>query len=200
MTRPFDYPSEPLQRRHGPLGYSFVESFKPWLRDEFDFRCVYCLRRERWEPNRNTFEIDHVRSMTDHPELSTVYDNLVYACSNCNAAKRHQVIPDPGRTLLSNCVVVGENGLLYSSSSEALRVIDLLGLNDPGYVRFRKRWIEIIILAEKIDRELFVSLLSCPDDLPDLVGLRPPLGNSRPLGVQQSAFVRREAGVLPSIY
>ena len=42
---PFDYPVASHQRRHGPRGYSQPESYRPWLRDEFSFRCVYCLSK-----------------------------------------------------------------------------------------------------------------------------------------------------------
>ena len=48
MTAPFDYPAQPHIRRHGPIGYADYASFRPWLRDEFVFRCVFCLRRESW--------------------------------------------------------------------------------------------------------------------------------------------------------
>lgn len=37
------YPANSHERRHGPLGYVDYKSYKPWLRDEFTFRCVYCL-------------------------------------------------------------------------------------------------------------------------------------------------------------
>ena len=46
---PFAYPALPHIRRHGPQGYNDTESFRPWLRAEFMFRCVFCLVRERWE-------------------------------------------------------------------------------------------------------------------------------------------------------
>lgn len=49
---PFAYTSTPHQRRHGPSGYDSYEAYKPWLRDEFVFRCVYCLEREMWYPDR----------------------------------------------------------------------------------------------------------------------------------------------------
>ena len=35
----FEYPSELHVRRHGPRGYRDYRSYKPWLRDEFDFCC-----------------------------------------------------------------------------------------------------------------------------------------------------------------
>ncbi len=40
MTDPFSYPNRPHVRRHGPRGYANYESYRPWLRDEFSFRCV----------------------------------------------------------------------------------------------------------------------------------------------------------------
>ena len=74
---PFDYPAGPHRRRHGPKGYAAPESFRPWLRDEFAFRCVYCLRRERWEPGLSAFEIDHWKPAAQHPSLALDYDNLL---------------------------------------------------------------------------------------------------------------------------
>ena len=44
----FDYPDQRNEQRHGPSGYASYEPCRPWLRDEFDFRCVYCLKRETW--------------------------------------------------------------------------------------------------------------------------------------------------------
>jgi hypothetical protein len=38
--------------------------------------------------------------------------------------------------------------------------------------------------------------MAYPDDLPDLRRLRPPGGNSKPEGVNQSAFALRERGAL----
>ena len=49
--RLFAYPRELHERRHGPLGYLDYGDYRPWLRDEFQFRCVYCLCRERWFPD-----------------------------------------------------------------------------------------------------------------------------------------------------
>jgi len=42
------YPRHLHIRRHSPRGYRTYRAYKPWLRDEFAFRCVYCLWRERW--------------------------------------------------------------------------------------------------------------------------------------------------------
>lgn len=57
----FEYPSAAVSRHHGPSGYVDWASYKPWLRDEFLFRCVYCLSRERWKPEgQDAFSVDHV--------------------------------------------------------------------------------------------------------------------------------------------
>ncbi len=40
MTPLFVYPTLPHVRRHGPRGYADYPSYRPWLRDEFAFRCV----------------------------------------------------------------------------------------------------------------------------------------------------------------
>ncbi len=45
----FDYPESQQERVHEPAGYVSYESFRPWLRDEFTFRCV-CRVRFRIEP------------------------------------------------------------------------------------------------------------------------------------------------------
>ena len=67
---PFAYPSDPHQRMHGPAGYKDYAQYKPWLRDEFTFRCVYCLETgEFWYPDRAvSFSADHVESKKAAPQ------------------------------------------------------------------------------------------------------------------------------------
>lgn len=47
---PFRFAAAPHVRKHGPGGYEMYQSYKDWLRDEFTFRCVYCLEREHGIP------------------------------------------------------------------------------------------------------------------------------------------------------
>jgi 5-methylcytosine-specific restriction endonuclease McrA len=89
---PFVYPDQPQVRQHGPQGYRDLGSFRPWLRDEFSFRCVCCLRREAWD-RAVSLEIDHFLPKSRVPELGLEYDNLLYICRRCNAAKGVQAIP-----------------------------------------------------------------------------------------------------------
>jgi len=42
--------------------------------------------------------------------------------------------------------------------------------------------------------------LGFPDDLPDLASKRPPGGNTRPNGLNQSCFEQRKRGERPDVY
>ncbi len=77
---PLAYPSTAHVRRHGPMGYAEDEKYKPFLRDEFDYRCVYCLCREAWSPEgASHFSVEHlIVAGTAAPGL-TRYETLVYA-------------------------------------------------------------------------------------------------------------------------
>ena len=107
---PFDYSPQPHVRAHGPQGYAAYPRFLPWLRDEFSFRCVYCLAREQWISRLGGFAIEHFTPVSRDPLLTTQYDNLLYACSACNLAKGVQSVPDPTQTLVGAAVVVHDDG------------------------------------------------------------------------------------------
>jgi hypothetical protein len=200
MTGPFVYPASPHQRRHGPRGYADYASYRPWLRDEFAFRCVYCLVREQWGQIPGAFDIDHFLAAAHHPELSTTYENLVYSCAGCNAAKGELTTPDPCRALVHPAVQVKVDGSITATTREGRRLIRLLGLDSPVYVEVRSLWLNVIALAARHDKALFRRLMGFPVDLPDLRLLRPPGGNQRPEGIEASHLCRRERGELPDVY
>jgi len=197
---PFEYPAVPHQRKHGPQGYVEYERFRPWLRDEFAFRCVYCLLREQWVVRSGGFAVEHFLSVSRSPETATDYDNLLYACAACNLAKAAKVVPDATLALTAAAVLIHEDGRLEALTAPAREVVRSLGLNDPRYVRFRGRWIRIVRLAQSHDPALLRDLLGYPGDLPDLSRLRPPGSNSRPEGIAQSHFALRERGELAETY
>ncbi len=197
---PFNYPATPLVRRNGPVGYQAYHSFRPWLRDEFSFRCAFCLRRERWEPDPRVFEIDHLRPMSGFPGLTVEYTNLVYSCTVCNGAKGAEAVPDPSQVLTTAAVSVRPDGTLVPQTPVARRLVRQLDLNDPPFVEWRRQMIRIVELAAVHDPALHQSLLAYPDDLPDLSVLKPPGGNQLPAGVATSHFQRRANGTLAEQY
>jgi hypothetical protein len=63
------------------------QAYKPQLRKEFLFRCAYCETREPELGGSQSFHIDHYRPKKKFPLLISAYNNLVYACRNCNTYK-----------------------------------------------------------------------------------------------------------------
>ena len=94
----FDYPDSAHQRRHGPV-YNSCPPYRDWLRDEFTFRCVYCLIREQWTRGAAEFDIEHWIAQANDPAKEFDYDNLFYSCHLCNSTKGTNLIPDPGQFL-----------------------------------------------------------------------------------------------------
>ena len=197
---PFAYPVHPHQRRHGPRGYSGYESYRDWLRDEFAFRCVYCLNREQWVVAKGAFAIDHFVPTSINPDLVTDYDNLLYACVACNLTRGNQLIPNPLEHLLASTVEVHADGLIIARTLPAQEIVEVLHLNDPGYVFRRRQMIALLEELEKRLPDLYCVWLGFPQDLPDLARLRPPGGNPRLVGIEHSHLARRMRGELPATY
>jgi hypothetical protein len=202
----FTYPSGRHIRRHGPRGYRDYHSYKPWLRDEFDFRCVYCLWRERWCADGDyLFSVDHVLPRTTHPEFLCDYDNLVYACSQCNALKQDAPAGiNPSAEAFGHHLEVRHDGSVHALTDHGAEQIALCRLNRPRLREARRRMIELLSMLEDSERtearELRQFLLGFPDNLPRLSALRPPEGNTQPESIVESYYAKRQRGELPATY
>jgi len=131
----FEYPAEPHSRRHGPAGYDDYGSYRDWLRDEFTFRCVYCLHRERWYGRPGSFDIEHFIPVSVDPRGKCEYTNLLYACRTCNAAKSDVLaVPDPCTVAFGDCLRVKTDGEIEPLNEAGRRLRDVLRLNSPGNV------------------------------------------------------------------
>lgn len=136
----FEYPAEPHARRHGPDGYRTYKSYHDWLRDEFMFRCVYCLHREKWYGRETTFHIDHFLPAAENPNETLQYDNLIYACGTCNNAKRDILgISDPCSVAYGECVRVEEDGRIRSLNPSGESLVRKLRLNSKTNIDYRAR-------------------------------------------------------------
>ncbi len=195
----FRYPGRPHVRRHGPAGYADYHSYRPWLRDEFAFRCVYCLIREQWGRVTGEFDLDHFVPQASRPDQALEYDNLLYACRTCNLRKGAGLLPDPASALTSETVRVYPDGSIAGLTDEAEKIIRVLCLNSATWRRWRRTWIRIVELAAEYDPRLLRELLGLPEELPDLEACRAP-ENTRPDGVQESFLARRERGELPELW
>jgi hypothetical protein len=195
----FDYPHPQETRRHGPANYAACDSYRPWLRDEFDFRCVYCLKRETWGQVTSEFELDHFEPQSLNPKLRLDYLNLVYACRRCNAVKLDQSVADPFLLLRRTFVTTLPDGSLRPEDGDTQRLIRQLDLNSPRLKSWRVMWMRIVALARERDKGLYSRLVGLPEDLPNLSKMRPPL-NTRKEGLEHSWFARRQRGDLPAEY
>ncbi len=206
-SSPFLYPSEPHSRRHGPTGYSTYRHYRPWLRDEFCFRCVYCLRREAWAFHDSDFELDHDVAQSIAPELCKEYTNLVYACHNCNKRKGNRNLPSPSDVGYGACMEVlmagTDSGKINALNDDGTRIIDELSLDARKITEMRRKYIGMIRTFEKYDKPSLKLWMGFPDDLdlPDLADVRPqPKGNTKPQGISVSWFEKKERQELPEIY
>ena len=120
LVKPFQYARRPTFAEHGPRGYAEPQRYKAWLRDEFQFRCVYCLCRERWCPDgEDSFSVEHFRPQAWAAAEICDYDNLLYTCVRCNAAKRDLTgVLDPAQVPLADHLEILEDGRIRGLTAE----------------------------------------------------------------------------------
>jgi hypothetical protein len=204
---PFSLSLSAPVRKHGPAGYVNYQEYKDWLRDEFIFRCVYCLERETWYPSRQAaFAVEHIIAQLKRPDLVCEYDNLTYGCLRCNSLKQLLETLDPTRVALSEHLSFWPDGSVEAHTDEGRDFILLFHLNAPPALDVRMEKLTILRLKGLYPDNLEVDALfrrtfGYPEDLPDL---RPPAkkpkSNSRPDGVHTCHFVRKLEGTLPEVY
>lgn len=192
--KPFDYPKQAHKRRHAPRGYRRYRDYRPWLRDEFCFRCVYCMKRETWNEQRREWHLDHFIPQAEDKSLRNDYDNLVFSCASCNMTKRDSRVPDPCRVAYGNCLLVKEGGDIIPLNKDGRKLIGELGLDDEDYVTMRRKRILLFRKCiEKNDLELLREFFGYPENMPDLSNERPPEGNDNAGSEKNSYFAQRKS-------
>jgi len=76
-----------LARKEKPKKFGNYQSFKPFLRRDFSFRCAYCEISEAEYGSFRNFAVEHFKPKKKFPALVCHYPNLFYACSLCNSFK-----------------------------------------------------------------------------------------------------------------
>jgi len=196
----FEYPTAPHTRRHGPAGYANYESYREWLRDEFVFRCVYCLHREQWNFGGAAFHIDHFVPVTSDPNGKLEYGNLLYACARCNEAKKAILgLPDPCQVAFHDCLRILDDGSIKALNDEGKKLNLVLQLGSEKNIRYRSRLMRTLECLRTINPALYEEYMGFPVDLPDLRKKHAP-ENMKPDGAENCYFVLRERGELPTVY
>lgn len=164
---PFLYPKTQHRRTLSPRTFSYYSSYKPVLREEFRFQCVYC-RLPDGVKGQDNFGVDHYRPRSLFPELTTTYSNLFYACNACNRRKGDywpssdelraaRFIPNP-------CDCIMFQHLRYRSarveahSAAGEHTEKRLMLNDDDSVKYREFLLGLIALAEEKARSVRETL------------------------------------------
>jgi hypothetical protein len=205
LPKPFAFRTSAPGRKHGPAGYANYREYKDWLRDEFEFRCVYCMERETWYPSAQAaFAVEHVLAQVKRPDLICNYDNLAYSCLRCNSLKEDLETLDPSRDTLSDHLYFEADGSVVPRTNEGQEFILLFHLNAAPASSVRKEKLWILSLKTQYPTNPHVTMLyqktfGYPEDLPDLTAKRPK-SNTRPDGVRSCHFVRRREGNLPEVY
>lgn len=196
----FEYPTELHTRRHGPAGYQDYDSYRDWLRDEFIFRCVYCLQREQWYGRGATFHIDHSTPVAEDEGRKCEYTNLLYVCATCNEAKKAVLgFPNPCEVAFGDCLRILPDGHVQALNDDGKKLKQILGLDSGKNLGYRRRWMQNLEVLRTSDPDLYQEFMGFPDDLPDLRKKRVP-NNTKPEGAESCYFVLRERGVLPAMY
>lgn len=196
---PFTYPAKPHERKHGPEGYSDYTDYKDWLRDEFDFRCIYCLRREAWAPRRAVWAVEHLIPRKERKDLATVYSNLVFACASCNSWKSAEHMPDPCTTAYGELVTVAADGSITAKNARGKKFIRVARLNDDDSTEWRRKMVHLIRNYRLHEPDEYQRWMGFPQDLPDLAKRRVK-SNAKPQGALDCRFEQRTRGELPAIY
>lgn len=193
-------------RRFNPPRYIDYTSYKPWLRDEYGFRCVYCLRREVWDwSGDRRFSVEHLvpkRGPNGDPSLECVYTNLIYACVDCNSSRSDTPLPlDIKRDFIGNHLVLDvKSGEYREKSSVGIALRKIFALNASGYPQHRRRvvesWARVCGYRPGVtasDNDLF----RFPQNLPDLRAKAVKSGMKACLvGIDNSARERSLSGAL----
>jgi HNH endonuclease len=203
IPEPYKYANSPHVRRHGPTGWKDYHRYRDWLRDEFSFRCVYCLEREVWRDMRESMHIEHFQPQAIRKDLKSEYTNLLYACPACNSQKADTILPDPCEIALAECLQIHEDGRVEATNNnpKGQMLIDELALDDPRTISRRRIIIGTLRSLANSDWSMFREWMRFPKNLPDLNGKenKPP-ANTKPESAEQSYFEKERRGELPEVY
>lgn len=199
-AHPYRYPTQARSRRHGPAGYKDYRDYRPWLEDEFLFRCVYCLKRQKWA-RTDIWSVDHLIPQVEAAELECDYNNLVLTCQWCNNRKLADSVPDPVAVAYGNCLRVDDStGEVRSLDKDGEILIRVLKLNSLEHIRTRLDTLRQLKTMARCAPNEWKRMMGFPEDLPNLRRKNPPNGNSRPEGLDESCYERKRRNQLPEVY
>lgn len=199
IAHPYKYPTEPWHRRHGPSGYKDYRDYRPWLEDEFTFRCVYCLKRQKWA-RTDVWSVDHLIPQSIAPEKECDYANLVLTCQWCNNRKLADLVPDPVAVAYGNCLQVDDDsGRVRPLNEDGMILERVLKLNHQNQILTRRDKIRILKIMARCAPAEWKQMMGFPEELPNLRRKVPPR-NTQPEGIEECYYEKRKRHELPEVY
>jgi hypothetical protein len=110
---------------------------------------------------------------------------------------------DPCKVAFGKILRVETDGRISGITPEGKTVVRYLRLNEESRVKYRRgllRYHDAVVKNPNSElAEFFKTLMSYPDNLPDLSTLQPPT-NSKPAGIAKSHLARKKRNELPQTY
>ncbi len=155
--------------------------------------------------NSNLFSVDHLVPQRTPAERICDYNNLVYACCQCNSLKQDaKTAVNPCEEALGHHLEIQSDGSVRALTEHGTEQIALCRLNRPRLLEVRRMMIELFSMLEASvsgeARELLRFLQGFPDNLPRLSTLRLPDGNTQPESIINSYYAKRQRGELLATY
>lgn len=120
-------------------------SNKRRLVEDFMHRCAYCNDHDHYSGGYNTYHVDHFAPKSRFKELEFVYENLMYSCPYCNAAKKDKWVSN-----YSNITFIHNKGFINPCTRE---YDEHLQRDDSGKILF------LTPLGEYMYKELKLYLI-----------------------------------------
>ncbi len=137
-----------LSRRQNVPQFHEYKKYKKYLREDFQYQCVYCSIHENEYGGPRSFTADHFRPQSLFQHLKNDYQNLLYCCNVCNPFKSNDWPSDDPLTdgigYLDPCEHNYDDHFQLSSfeieglTPVAAYMIERLHLNRPQLTKLRK--------------------------------------------------------------
>ena len=143
----FHYQKTKHKRKLSPGPFIRYQTYKKYLRIEFDATCVYCRMPDSLSEVKS-YAVEHYFPKDDFNHLENEYSNLFYSCCDCNGRKgtywpddvaisQCRFIPNPCDYVMHDHLRSQPDGTVKPHSFAGHWAIELLDLNDPNRIKKR---------------------------------------------------------------
>ncbi len=194
-----------LQRRQPPPpAQRNYQAYKPFLREDFAYQCVYCQLHENDAGGPRFFTVEHFRPKSLFPYLRTAYSNLLYGCAICNTFKGDDWPADDavaaGRGYIDPCEHDYGQHLAMTADFQIQGLTDVgqymvahLRLNRPQLQKLRRLRQEAAALDQQILELYTTNLATLVQTLDDPLL---PAGQKQALRAAQAALQAQQQSYL----